>query len=242
MELTGGVAGAELHEGVLNRPAGPWTPAVHELLAYLSGRVPHIPEVLGRSETSEQLTHLPGEVVEYLSDAQLAAVAAWLRDFHDAVYEFSLEAGETLVDAGQWRFFGAERPVLIGHNDLRPPNLCFHGDELAGVFDWDLAGPTTPAMDLAYFAWHAVPLTDPDVDVAWLRLEIIAEAYGCVPEWIAEAVVPRLNLLISGIPEAVRRGDTNMQRLVDAGEPELVAAQRDTFQAEFLAQGPPVLD
>jgi Ser/Thr protein kinase RdoA (MazF antagonist) len=26
---------------------------------------------------------------------------------------------------------------LIGHNDIAPYNVCFDGDEVAGVFDWD---------------------------------------------------------------------------------------------------------
>lgn len=179
-------------------------------------------------EGSEELSFVPGTVHEQLNDAQLASAASWIRTFHDAVFDFEHE--------GPWRFFGVERPSIIGHNDLRPVNMCFDGDAVAGVFDWDLAGPSTPALDLAYFAWSTV-LTDPDVDVAALRLEIIAEAYGCLPEWICEAVVPRLDILIAGIPEAVQRGDTNMQRLVDAGEPERVAALRDRFVEDFLGRG-----
>jgi aminoglycoside phosphotransferase (APT) family kinase protein len=27
-----------------------------------------------------------------------------------------------------------------------------------GVFDWDLAGPTTPLLELAFIAWNCVPL------------------------------------------------------------------------------------
>jgi aminoglycoside phosphotransferase (APT) family kinase protein len=31
------------------------------------------------------------------------------------------------------------------------------GDDVAGVFDWDLAGPTTPLMELGFIAWNCVP-------------------------------------------------------------------------------------
>ena len=222
------MAGVEKVGRSVRRPVGPWTPAVHALLEYVQVRIPGVPRVLGVDEEAEELSFVPGVVHEQLNDAQIASAASWIRMFHDAVFEFEHE--------GPWRFFGVERPSIIGHNDLRPANMCFDGDAVAGVFDWDLAGPSTPALDLAYFAWSTV-LTDPDVDVAALRLEIIAEAYGCLPEWICEAVVPRLDILIAGIPEAVRRGDVNMQRLVDAGEPERVAALRDRFVEDFLSRG-----
>ena len=224
--MPGGVAGVEREDDVVHRPIGPWTPAVHALLEFLQGRVRYVPQVLDTSDSTETLSHLPGETFAALTDAQLASAAEWIRQFHDEVWQFE--------HPGPWRFFGVEQPTIIGHNDLRPDNLVFDGPDLVGVIDWDLAGPTTPAMDLAYFAWSAVPLTDSDVDLASLRLEIIAEAYGCVPEWIVDAVVPRLDVLIAGIPEAVRRGDTAMQRLVDAGEPERVAEEREQFIARHV--------
>jgi aminoglycoside phosphotransferase (APT) family kinase protein len=48
------------------------------------------------------------------------------------------------------------RASIIGHNDIAPHHACFDGDEVAGVFDWDLAGPATPLMELAFIAWNWV--------------------------------------------------------------------------------------
>ena len=39
---------------------------------------------------------------------------------------------------GPWRYFPTPGATLIGHNDIAPYNACFDGDDLAGVFDWDL--------------------------------------------------------------------------------------------------------
>ena len=44
-------------------------------------------------------------------------------------------------------------------------NMAFDGDELAGVFDWDVAGPGIPLDDVAIFAWNTAVLF-PDADAA----------------------------------------------------------------------------
>ena len=107
----------------------------------------------------EVLSYLPGTVIdvrtEALTLAQLAALAAWTRAFHAAVAGFA--------HPGPWRTPPLAGPTLIGHNDLAPWNACFEGDALAGVFDWDLAGPPAPLHELAFLAWTGVPLWhDPD--------------------------------------------------------------------------------
>lgn len=68
---------------------------------------------------------------------------------HDAVAGFR--------HPGPWRYFPVEHPVLICHNDIASYNACFDGDEVAGVFGWDLAGPSTPRQELAFMAWNFVP-------------------------------------------------------------------------------------
>jgi aminoglycoside phosphotransferase (APT) family kinase protein len=45
-----------------------------------------------------------------------------------------------------------------GHNDTAPYNAAWHQGTLTGFFDWDFAGPATPAWDLAFAAFSWVPL------------------------------------------------------------------------------------
>lgn len=264
--LAGGHVGGAVRVGqTVRRPVGPWTPAVHALLDHLAAQgVSRIPQVLGfDGEGRESLAYLPGHVVGVdddaeLTDAQLASLARWARSMHDAVAGWS--------HAGPWRFFGAEAIAThITHNDLNPSNVCFDGDDLAGVFDWDLAGPSTPMLDLAQLAWRCIPLVQPipSADAA-RRLRIITEAYaeaghphadqpdqpdrpgrecdpcrhpgsgrdtnrtldaeGFTAEALLDAVPQRVQIIIDGIPEAVRRGDVAMENLVAAGEP--AATQR----------------
>ena len=99
--LPGNVGGAWRVGDTVHRATGPWTPAVHALLAYLDGRVPHVPRVLGTDdEGREVLTYLPGRVVdvdtEELTEPQVVALGTWARRLHDAVAGF--------VHPGPWRF------------------------------------------------------------------------------------------------------------------------------------------
>ncbi len=110
----------------------------------------------------------------------------------------------------------------IGHNDIAPYNVCFDGDEVAGVFDWDLAGPTTPLMELAFIAWNCVPLwRDIGDEAAAERIRGICSAYGGVqPAQIADAVPGRIQLMLDWIPRGAAAGDLGLRRLMSQGEPE----------------------
>ena len=98
---------------------------------------------------------------------------------------------------------------LIGHNDIAPYNVCFDGDEVAGVFDWDLAGPTTPLMELAFIAWNCVPLwRDIGDEASAARIQRICSAYGGVnPAQIVDGVPGRIQMMLDWIPLGAAAGD-----------------------------------
>jgi 8-oxo-dGTP pyrophosphatase MutT (NUDIX family) len=218
--LAGGNVGGAVRIGeTVRRPTGPWTPAVHALLAHL-GRaglrgVPRIHGLDARGR--EVLDHLPGEVVDVdadvLSDERLADLARWTRELHDALRGFA--------HPGPWRFFPVDDGELVCHNDLAPYNVCFAGDRVAGVFDWDLAGPSTRTFELAHLAWTAVPLYRPvSVDVAARRLRLVADAYAGPPAVeILRAVPPLKRLGIAGIEGWIRAGDPAGLAQARIGEP-----------------------
>jgi len=148
------------------------------------------------------------------TEKQLTSIVSGTRSFHEAVTGFSHE--------GPWRFFKVAAPTLIGHNDIAPYNVCFEGDELVGVFDWDFAGPSTPLMELAFIAWNCVPLwRDIGADSASARLQLIASTYGSSAACdILDAVAHRIQLMLDAIPIASGAGDQGMVNLMAAGEPE----------------------
>lgn len=217
--LVGNVSGALRVGDTVHRTTGPWTPAVHALLEHLAGRVPHIPRVLGFDERGrEVLDYLPGRVVdvdtEPFTEGQLVSLVRWTRTFHEAVAGFS--------HPGPWRYFPMAGATLVGHNDLAPYNTCFAGDDLVGVFDWDMSAPTTPLWELAFIAWNCVPLWRAmSPDAAARRVALIAGTYGGVePRRVLHAVQPRIQAMLDGIPVAAAAGDQGMANLVALGEPD----------------------
>jgi Ser/Thr protein kinase RdoA (MazF antagonist) len=216
--LAGNAGGAWRVGDTVRRQTGPWTPAVHALLRHLRPRLAGVPAVLGFDDSGREiLSYLPGRVVdihaELLTLAQLRSIGRWTRSFHEAVAGFT--------HPGPWRFPAIENPVLIAHNDIGTYNICFDGDEVAGVFDWDLAAPSSPLLELAYIAWHCVPLwQDIGADQEAARLELIAAAYGRIQAAdILRAVPARMRLLLDWIPSAAAAGDGGMARLMANGEP-----------------------
>ncbi|HSE72652.1 MAG TPA: NUDIX domain-containing protein [Nocardioidaceae bacterium] len=215
----GNVAGAVKIGRTVRRTPGPWTTAVHSLLDHLAERgLPHVPRALeADARGREVLTFLPGHIVdvdlELLSKPQLESLVSWTRRFHDAVAGFT--------HPGPWRFFGVADPQIVAHNDLAPYNVCFEGDHLVGVFDWDLAGPSTALMELAHLAWNCVPLfRDIGPSSAAHRLTVIADTYGrFTAREILDAVPPRVQLAVDGIRIAAGGGDEGMRRLMSTGEP-----------------------
>lgn len=154
----------------VRKAAGPWTPAVHELLNHLAGKgFTGAPRPLGIDDRGrEVLTFLDGETVGSArpwpawthSDDTLLQVARWMRAYHDAVADFVPPPGAVWRMGGQWR-----PGLIVGHNDTAPYNAVWlagragwRAGRVAGFFDWDLAGPVTPEWDLAYAAFSWVPL------------------------------------------------------------------------------------
>jgi 8-oxo-dGTP diphosphatase len=234
--LDGGNVGGAVRIGpTVRRPVGPWTPAVHAYLRHLEARgLPCVPRVHGTDARGrEVLDHLPGEVVDVdddeLTDARLASLAAWSRRLHAAAAGFD--------HPGPWRFFGVDRPTLVAHNDLAAYNACFDGDRLAGVFDWDLSGPSTPLMELAHLAWTSVPLFRPLSGARTVaRLRIVADAYGDVTAAeVLTAVPARVQVAIDGIRGAVAAGDVGMQVLAATGEPERTERALAAFRERLPA-------
>jgi hypothetical protein len=219
VRLPGGNLGGAVRIGqTVRRAPGPWTPAVHALLGHLAGRLDGVPRVLGfDGRGREILSYLPGRVIdidaEALTPGQIVSILRWTREFHGAVSGFT--------NPGPWRFFPVEEPTMIGHNDIAPYNVCFDGDELTGVFDWDLAGPSTPLLELAFIAWNCVPLwRDTGPASAARRLELIASSYGEYrAAQILNAVPGRIQIMLDGIPVAAAAGDQGMVTIMANGEP-----------------------
>jgi hypothetical protein len=167
----------------VRRPPGPWTPAVHALLAHLhAAGFDGAPRPLGIDERGrEVLTFIPGtrawpgDFRLLDGDGQLRRAARLIRDFHDAVTGFAPPPG------ARWQvLIPADGDEIIAHHDLAPWNLII-GRRRWAFIDWDTAAPGTRLWDLAYAMHGFAPLSANPAfqrDDAGRRLRLIADAYG----------------------------------------------------------------
>lgn len=177
-ERPGGATGVRIVGDEVHRRTGPWTPAVQALMAHARANgVPETPEVLGFDDAGhEVLRFVPGDNdfgAGHLGEARLQAVGELLGRLRAALRSFADPQART------WRP-PAGGPELA-HGDVSPWNLVFSGDEVAGLLDWDFAGPNAPAYDVAYAAWTCVPLepwTDRSIDEIAHRLRLLVDAAG----------------------------------------------------------------
>jgi hypothetical protein len=189
-ELAGGNMGQVFRiADEVDRPAGPWTPAVHALLRRLrADGISEVPTPHGvTAEGRERLEFLPGEVGNYplpswvWSPLVLDDAGRLLRRIHDAGAGLLAEAD---ADVLVWRAATHEPVEVICHNDVAPYNLVYRAGRIVGLIDFDFASPGPRIWDLAYLAYRIVPLVGDERDGApplherEARLRALIEAYA----------------------------------------------------------------
>lgn len=225
--LGGNVGGAVRIGRTVRRPTGPWTPAVHDLLAFLADSgLDGIPRLLGFDRRGrEVLTYLSGRALdvdaEVASDEMLAEAVRWLRRYHKVVSAYR-------PVGARWRTTSAELTAgqIICHNDVGAYNWVVEGERFVGMIDWDMAGPGRPLDDLAFMAWSSLPLVRPLplADVV-RRLRLMATTYGDVSAAeLLDAVDPRMSFAAGRITAGQQAGDPGMLSLLEVGEPARMLA------------------
>jgi len=184
--LAGGNSSVVVRVGdTVRRPAGPWTPAVHQFLATLrSAGVTEVPEPLGLDEQGrEVLSYLPGIVGHYpmprwmWSTTILHEAGSLLRRVHDA-------SAPLAHQAAAWQLPTHEPIEVVCLNDVAPYNMVFQKGHLTGLIDLDMASPGPRIRDLAYLAYRLVPLGEhagdhvPEEDARSDRLDVLLRSYG----------------------------------------------------------------
>ncbi|GAA1994575.1 hypothetical protein GCM10009718_35550 [Isoptericola halotolerans] len=155
-DLTGGNVNEVVRVGdTVRRTAGPWTPTIHALLAWVRAQgVQGVPTPLGVDDQGrEVLSYLAGETAGW-------PVPAWvwesgtardagklLRSWHDATQNFCLTRAV-------WRMPAHEPAEVICLNDVAPYNMVHDGEQLVGFIDMDMASPGPRGWDLAYLAYR----------------------------------------------------------------------------------------
>jgi Phosphotransferase enzyme family len=222
----------------VRRLAGPWTSAVHALLAYLADQgFTGAPRPLGFDEQGrEVLSFLEGETIGHrkprpawvYAEDTLVQVARWMRDYHQIAAEFVSPPGAVWREGGTW-----SPGLIIAHNDATTHNAAWHQGKIAGFFDWDFAGPATPEWDLALAAFSWVPLhvlylvaAEGFTDFAARRRRLgrFLGTYGwsgTTGEFL-DVVEARMRAYAAGIRGKAAAGDEPSGRLLRQGVPEAI--------------------
>jgi hypothetical protein len=244
VELTGGNLSKVTRLGdTVRRPSGPWTTMVHRLLEHLRARGFALgPEPLGIDASGrEVLSFIPGDTMQehpwpewVWSDALLVEAVDALAALHAAVADFRPTFVESRL--GTWPLGDDE---IVCHNDLAPYNCVFDNGHLVGIIDWDVVCPGRPTWDLAFLAWHWVPLHPPGEELAWRtdeecrrRLRLLADAYGLTDRpGFVELILARVEASRIGITERAAGGEAPFIRLVQEGHADAMARTRDFIRS-----------
>jgi aminoglycoside phosphotransferase (APT) family kinase protein len=220
----------------VHRPTGSWTPAVHALLAFLSGLgLRGVPRVVGFDDDGQELlTHLQGRSIEVddevSTDDVLRDAVTWLREFHDVVRDF--DPAPRL-----WRGSAAAPAPgeIICHNDTGAYNWIVDDGRFVGMIDWDQAGPGHPIDDLAFLCWSGIPLfREVPVTDAGRRVNLAARSYGgLTASELLDAVADRMERASARIEAGIERADPGMLSLREHGEPQRTRARVDAFVARL---------
>lgn len=221
-ELGGGNVNAVRRSGdTVRRSAGPWTPTVHALLAWVRAQgVTCVPAPLGLdTEGREVLSWTPGEVGGWpvpdwvWAAGTRARMGRMLRAVHDATVGFDLRGAV-------WRSPVHEPVEVVCLNDVAPYNMVHDGSALVGLIDVDMASPGPRAWDLAYLAYRVCgwceDMPAPDDERPEDRLAHLLASYGedaaPAPEVVRATAVVRLHELADWTDEHAR----------SSGRPELL--------------------
>ncbi len=232
--LSGGTLNTVVRVGdTVRRPTGAWTPTVHDLLRHVRGRGFDLaPEPLGVDDQGREiLSYIEGKTFgwslpwpEVVRSADLLEqVGVATARYHRAVEDFRPSG------VIPWQSAPAElgESEIVCHHDLAPYNTVVSSGRLAGIIDWDLAGPGTPRSDLAFVAWQWVPLQSPFVTemFGWSappdrarRLSLLLDAYGLEDRsGFVDDVVRRITYNRDLMARKAAEGNAAYQALVEGG-------------------------
>ena len=197
----------DIEDGVVTRPAAPWTPTVHAFLRHLRGQgLTCVPEPLGVEGDVEKLAVIEGDSggdgwKHQHSDEGLRSAARLLRTIHDAATGWEPPPGATF---GAPHVSSDSEQAVWCHGDFGPWNIVWRDDEAIGLIDWDFLHRAPRLDDVAYALRWFTPARDDEMALTWhhfpsvpdraARVRTFLDAYGAgLPDFdVAETVATRM--------------------------------------------------
>lgn len=223
-----------IRDDLVLRPARPWTPTVHALLAHLRAQgLTCVPEPIGIEGDVEGVSLLPGDSggdawKHQHNEAGLRSAARLLREVHDAT------RGWVPPDDATWCVPAYDPGVtaeVICHGDPGPWNMVWNGDEAVGLIDWDFAHPGVELDDVAYALEYFAPFRSddhacdpvdghrfPEPPDRRARVRAFAEAYGLGSTvGLVDRVIARQGTTIDHVRDLAGQGVQPQRYWVEQG-------------------------
>jgi Ser/Thr protein kinase RdoA (MazF antagonist) len=221
----------------VHRPAGPWTPTVHRLLAHLheQGFVA-APEPIEHGDTLETVSFVPGTAGEYpwtadvASEAALVTSARLLRHYHDAAVTFPRDDARDV-----WSQADRLPVETIVHGDFAPYNCVYDGVQAVGLIDFDTAHPGPRVWDVASAVYRFAPFTTgvvegstaPSLDERLDRAAEFCRAYDLDSRSravLTETIIGSLVALVTTIETEAAAGNPKFRSDLEHGHADLYRA------------------
>jgi hypothetical protein len=214
----------EIGEGIVSRPAYPWTSTIHSLLRFLpTNGFDRVPVPIGIEGGRETVTMIHGDSGAdgwryVVPEDGLRSFARFLRAYHDATRDFRPS------EPCRWAFRdGSPGPgEVVCHGDFGPWNVVWREERPVGLLDFDFAEPGDPMLDVVYALDYVAPFCDDEEATRWRaygrapdrreRIATFLDAYGA-PDLtgVVDSVIARRELDIEHVRSLAER-DIDPQR------------------------------
>ena len=233
----GNIASVVRVGSTIRRIAGPWSTMVHDHLNHLRSREFELgPRPYGFDDQGREiLDYIPGETLVahpwpqwVYSDAVLIEAVTALLTYQHCVKDFRPATVQSRLGTSQM-----QPEFVVCHNDFAPYNCAFHEGHLVGIYDRDCVWAERPEWDLAFAAWHWIPLYAPSDEFEWRttedcirRLELLVTTYGLtVRIGFIDMILERINTIRRGILRRANKGEAAFVKMQDVGH--ALAMQND---------------
>ncbi len=229
-ELQGGRDGIFKNGNTVQRPMGKWSPTIHRLLKHLESiGFSKSPQFIGIENEKEILSFVDGETYDYPlvgtigSEEAVITAGKLLRELHDSTESFlEFDKGNEQT----WMLPSRNPQEVICHGDFTPYNVALNGNNVVGIFDFDVSHPAPRIWDLAFSAYSWAPfLTNEGCVTGTLpdqirRAKLFLDSYGASVEHrksFVSVVTDRLHCVVNHMKAEAKNGNVKFQQDIDNG-------------------------
>jgi aminoglycoside phosphotransferase len=171
---------------MVKRPLEKWSNNIHLLLRYFYNNGLPVPQIIKMDNQYEYLEYINGELIHPYkwNDELLYELAVLVKKLHDTAKTFEHNKN---MEWKKWCLREIGKPTVYSHGDIAPWNVITNGNKIAGLIDWEMAGPIDPMIELARICWLFPQLFDDDLGKLYKlpspkkraeQMRLIIDTYG----------------------------------------------------------------